>query len=259
MGQASSSGHKALSAGVVSLAVLITLLVMGLERAADGSFDGIVKHLQDNASRIDPWSMRANFFQRLACGYSGECGPCSDWLRRIGQIDCSGPRVYPTRLSPPLRTDSSHPFGVEEDDRSWLQRNREYWAWAPGIVFGLMSLPVALLFMLKELLNGGWLVSLVGLIALVLGISTSYKLTVKEGRGNLFAFIIFGFLAVTVYQLIFRWVVLGLLSALAHFLVFFTIIGGAVKAALSVVAWSFRIKELRSPKGSGSPGSTRAT
>jgi len=84
-------------------------------------------------------------------------------------------------------------------------------------------------------------------------------LTVKEGRGNLFAFIIFGFLAVTVYQLIFRWVVLGLLSALAHFLVFFTIIGGAVKAALSVVEWSFRIKELRSPKGSGSPGSTRAT
>jgi uncharacterized membrane protein HdeD (DUF308 family) len=248
MGQVSASSHKAFSAGVAGVAVLVTLFFMGLERAADGGFYGVVQHLKDNVSSIDPFYLGTSLHQRLACGYSGECGPCTDWRRRIGKIDCSGPKISPDNDSGDLFVLKDGWLQTPKDRRSWLQRNREYWAWAPGIVFGLMSLPVAVLFMLWGLLKGGWLVSLIGFVALVLGFSTSYKLLGKEKNANPFALVAVGFFCVAIYQLIFHWVVMGLLSAIASVLVFVTIIGGAVKAALSVVEWSFRIKELRSNK-----------
>ena len=154
--------------------------------AARAKLDNSAERMKESVRAIDPWLMKNSFMDRVSCAALGNCEVCQTVSQRLVTINCGRHLLFL------FSNDKTNDF------------------------YGLLSVPVALLFMLSKAWAGGWLVFFPGASSIIL----AYIILLKplEQRNWLFVFCWSWALAALIEE-VFRLILLGVLNLFGAFLV----------------------------------------
>lgn len=172
------------------------------------------ENIVESIKKLDPFLLASSFSYRLGCGTRGDCLKCQNTSDRIFTVDCGLP--VPFNFKDILRGGTIPPQTKPENN----------------YLLGLLSIPGAVLYVLKTVWHAGPLAFLPGISSLVLAYTILLRVKDLNAFFKVYA-LWFGWMLAALIEYAFQLIVVGVLSHI-----------GAVFVALGYLAFLLSVPEL---------------